>query len=52
MERIDMLATILHGRRDVRCEEVAEPKIQKPTDTIIRLSATCICGSDLWRSGA
>src|ERR1700733_13947116 len=43
-----MLGTILHGPRDVRCEEVAEPKIQKPTDATIRLSATCICGSDLW----
>ena len=43
-----MLATMLYGARDVRCEEVPEPKIQKPTDAIIRLSATCICGSDLW----
>ena len=43
-----MLGTILHGPRDVRCEEVAEPKILRPTDAIIRLSATCICGSDLW----
>ena len=43
-----MLATMLYGPRDIRCEEVAEPKIQKPTDAIIRLSATCICGSDLW----
>jgi threonine dehydrogenase-like Zn-dependent dehydrogenase len=43
-----MLGTILHGACDVRCEEVPEPKILKPTDAIIRLSATCICGSDLW----
>jgi threonine dehydrogenase-like Zn-dependent dehydrogenase len=43
-----MKATMLYGPRDVRCEEVAEPKILKPTDAIIRLSATCICGSDLW----
>ncbi len=43
-----MLATILHGPGDVRCEEVAEPKILEPTDAIIRLSASCICGSDLW----
>ena len=43
-----MLGTILRGPRDVRCEEVPEPKIVKPTDAIIRLSATCICGSDLW----
>ena len=43
-----MLGTILYGPRDVRCEEVPEPKIQHPTDAIIRLSASCICGSDLW----
>src|SRR5271168_4768219 len=43
-----MKATMLYGPRDVRCEEVVEPKIQKPTDAVIRLSATCICGSDLW----
>ena len=43
-----MLATILHGPRDVRCEEVAEPKILKPTDAIVRLSHSCVCGSDLW----
>ena len=43
-----MLATVLHGPGDVRFEDVAEPKILKPTDAIIKLSATCICGSDLW----
>jgi len=43
-----MLGAVLRGPRDVRCEEVPEPKIVKPTDAIIRLSATCICGSDLW----
>jgi threonine dehydrogenase-like Zn-dependent dehydrogenase len=43
-----MLGTMLYGPRDVRCEEVPEPKILKPTDAIIRLSASCICGSDLW----
>jgi threonine dehydrogenase-like Zn-dependent dehydrogenase len=39
---------MLYGAGDVRCEEVPEPKILHPTDAIIRLSATCICGSDLW----
>jgi threonine dehydrogenase-like Zn-dependent dehydrogenase len=39
---------MLYGPRDVRCEEVPDPKILKATDAIIRLSATCICGSDLW----
>jgi hypothetical protein len=43
-----MLATVLRGPRDIRCEEVAEPKILKPTDAIIKLSASCVCGSDLW----
>ncbi len=43
-----MLGTILYGPGDVRCEEVPEPKIILPTDAIIRLSASCICGSDLW----
>ena len=43
-----MLATLLHGPRDVRYEEVPEPQIVKDTDAVIRLSATCICGSDLW----
>lgn len=43
-----MKATVLYGPRDVRFEERDEPKIVKPTDAIIKLSATCICGSDLW----
>ncbi len=43
-----MLATVLHGPGDVRFEDVAEPKTLKPTDAIIKLAATCICGSDLW----
>ncbi len=43
-----MKATVLHGPGDVRFEERDDPKILKPTDAIIKLSATCICGSDLW----
>ena len=43
-----MMGTILHAPGDVRCEQVPEPKILHPTDAIIRLSASCICGSDLW----
>ena len=43
-----MKATILRGTRDVRFEDVDEPEILKPTDAILRLSATCVCGSDLW----
>ncbi|GAA0461655.1 alcohol dehydrogenase [Paractinoplanes deccanensis] len=33
---------------DVRVEERADPRIELPTDAVIRLSATCVCGSDLW----
>ncbi len=43
-----MYATVMHGPRDVRYEQVPEPRIEKPTDVIIKLAATCICGSDLW----
>ncbi|MCG7400298.1 zinc-dependent alcohol dehydrogenase family protein [Caballeronia zhejiangensis] len=43
-----MRATVLYGARDLRFEDVPEPTIIKPTDAIIRLSATCVCGSDLW----
>ena len=43
-----MQGTMLYGPRDIRFEDRPEPKIAKPTDAIIRLSATCICGSDLW----
>ena len=43
-----MQGAVLYGPRDVRFEEREVPKITKPTDAIIRLSATCICGSDLW----
>jgi threonine dehydrogenase-like Zn-dependent dehydrogenase len=38
----------MYGPRDVRLEERDDPKIIEPTDAIIRLPATCICGSDLW----
>lgn len=43
-----MKATVLYGPRDVRFEDRPEPKILQPTDAIIRLSVTCVCGSDLW----
>jgi threonine dehydrogenase-like Zn-dependent dehydrogenase len=43
-----MKGTILYGPRDVRFEERDDPKIVKPTDAIIRIAATCVCGSDLW----
>ncbi len=43
-----MPGTVLHGPGDVRCGAVPAPKILHPTDAIIRLSASCIRGSDLW----
>jgi len=43
-----MLGTVLYSPGDIRCEEVAEPEILQPTDAILKLAATCICGSDLW----
>jgi threonine dehydrogenase-like Zn-dependent dehydrogenase len=43
-----MKGTVLYGPRDIRFEERDDPKIVKPTDAIIRISATCVCGSDLW----
>ena len=43
-----MKATFIHGPRDIRFEERPDPKIEKPTDAIIKMSATCVCGSDLW----
>ena len=43
-----MRGTVLYGSKDIRFEEVPEPKIEKPTDAIIRLPVTCVCGSDLW----
>jgi threonine dehydrogenase-like Zn-dependent dehydrogenase len=43
-----MRGAVLYGPRDVRFEERDAPTIIEPTDAIIRLSVTCICGSDLW----
>src|SRR3954470_12400865 len=43
-----MQGAVLYGARDIRFEDRAEPTIVDPTDAIISLAATCICGSDLW----
>jgi threonine dehydrogenase-like Zn-dependent dehydrogenase len=43
-----MKGAVLYGPRDVRYVEREEPKIVDPTDVILRMSATCVCGSDLW----
>ncbi len=39
---------VMYAPRDVGVEDRPDPKILAPTDAILRLSATCICGSDLW----
>jgi threonine dehydrogenase-like Zn-dependent dehydrogenase len=43
-----MRGAVLHAPGDVRLERRPDPTIIEPTDAIIRVSATCICGSDLW----
>lgn len=43
-----MRGVVMYGPGDVRVEDVVAPTILKPMDAIIRLSATCVCGSDLW----
>jgi threonine dehydrogenase-like Zn-dependent dehydrogenase len=43
-----MKGTLLYGPRDIRFENVEDARILEPTDAVLRLPATCICGSDLW----
>src|SRR5438093_600179 len=43
-----MRAAVMYAPGDVRVEERDEPQIVEPTDAIIRVSAACVCGSDLW----
>jgi threonine dehydrogenase-like Zn-dependent dehydrogenase len=42
-----MKALAWHGKRDVRIDEVPDPRIEEPTDAIVRITTTAICGSDL-----
>ncbi len=42
-----MKAVVFHGIGDIRLEEVPEPTIEQPTDAIVRLTASAICGTDL-----
>ena len=44
-----MKATRIHGFRDIRLEDLPDPKIIKSTDAVVRVVASCICGSDLWQ---
>ena len=43
-----MKATLIHGTRDIRLEDVPDPTVQLPTDALVRVVAACVCGSDLW----
>src|SRR3954471_10317849 len=42
-----MKALVWHGKRDVRCDTVPDATIREPTDAIVRITTTAICGSDL-----
>ena len=42
-----MKALAWHGKRDVRVDNVPDPSIQEPTDAVVRVTTTAICGSDL-----
>jgi threonine dehydrogenase-like Zn-dependent dehydrogenase len=42
-----MRALTFHGRRDVRVDQVPDPTIEEPTDVIVKVTSTAICGSDL-----
>jgi threonine dehydrogenase-like Zn-dependent dehydrogenase len=43
-----MRGAVLHAPGDIRVEQRPDPTIEQPSDAIIRLAATCVCGSDLW----
>ncbi|WP_062316232.1 zinc-dependent alcohol dehydrogenase family protein [Demequina maris] len=43
-----MRATIIHGERDIRVEDVPDPVLSTGVDAIVRVVAACVCGSDLW----
>jgi threonine dehydrogenase-like Zn-dependent dehydrogenase len=43
-----MRATNMYGAGDVRVEDVADSVVKRPTDALVRITASCICGSDLW----
>jgi threonine dehydrogenase-like Zn-dependent dehydrogenase len=46
-EEVSMKAVVYHGVGDIRLDEVPEPKIKEPTDALVRLTASAICGTDL-----
>ncbi len=42
-----MRALVWHGRHDIRCDQVPDPKIEHPRDAVVRVTSCAICGSDL-----
>ncbi len=42
-----MKAVVSHGIGDIRLDTVRDPKLEKPTDALIRITASAICGTDL-----
>jgi hypothetical protein len=42
-----MRALVWHGKEDIRCETVPDPKIEQPRDAILKVTSCAICGSDL-----
>lgn len=47
-----MRATLMHGAGDVRVEDVPDSVVKQPTDALVRITASCVCGSDLWPYGS
>jgi len=43
-----MRGAVIYAPGDVRVEQREDPEITQPTDAVIKLAATCVCGSDLW----
>ena len=43
-----MRATLIYGAGDVRVADVPDPVLREPTDAVVRVLRSCICGSDLW----
>jgi len=43
-----MRAAIMYGAGDVRVENVPDAAIKEPTDAVVRVVLSCVCGSDLW----
>jgi threonine dehydrogenase-like Zn-dependent dehydrogenase len=43
-----MKCAVLHSAGDIRFDDIPTPTILEPTDAVIRMAATCVCGSDLW----